>query len=40
MINDNDSKLAGKKGPVISKITINLKRGYERTENRKIIDEN
>lgn len=40
MIDDRHSKLAGENGPVISKITINLKRGYGRAESRRIIDEN
>jgi len=40
MIDDSHSKLTGKKGSVISKITINLKRGYESAESRIIISEN
>jgi hypothetical protein len=34
MIDDSHSKLAGKKGSVISKITINLKRKSEKSESK------
>ncbi|HOW13884.1 MAG: hypothetical protein QUS12_04655 [Methanosarcina sp.] len=40
MIDDSHSKLAGKRNLFISKIAINLKRGYEKAESRIRIDEN